>query len=81
MWLEVLTGEDAGRIVNVPPGRPFVLGRVQGADLVVRDARASRLHVELVLEPEGLKLRTSSPPTARWSTASAPAWQCCAAGS
>ena len=47
MWLEVLTGEDAGRVVEVPEGRPFVLGRVQGADLVVRDARASRMHVEL----------------------------------
>ncbi len=56
MWLEVLSGEDAGRIVEVPAGRAFVLGRVKGADLVVRDARASRLHAELVLEPDGLEL-------------------------
>ena len=29
MWLEVLSGEDAGRVVNVD--RPLVLGRVHGA--------------------------------------------------
>jgi putative serine protease PepD len=56
MWLEVLSGEDAGRIVAVPPGQPFVLGRVQGADLVIRDARASRLHAELEIREDGLRL-------------------------
>ena len=50
MWLEVLTGEDAGRVVELPEGRAFVVGRVQGADLVVRDARASRMHAELTAE-------------------------------
>jgi hypothetical protein len=53
MWLEVLSGEDAGRVVEVD--RALVLGRVQGADLVIRDARASRRHAELV--PEGDELR------------------------
>ena len=55
MWLEVLTGEDAGRVVEVD--RPLVLGRVQGADLVIRDARASRRHAELTPEGDGLRLR------------------------
>jgi len=55
MWLEVLSGEDAGRIVEV--GRPLVLGRVKGADLVIRDARASRRHAELVPVDGGLRLR------------------------
>ncbi len=55
MWLEVLSGEDAGRVVEVD--RPLVLGRVQGADLVIRDARASRRHAELVPEGDGLRLR------------------------
>ena len=54
MWLEVLSGEDAGRVVAVD--RPLVLGRVQGADLVIRDARASRRHAELVPEEGGLRL-------------------------
>ena len=55
MWLEVLSGEDAGRVVEVD--RPLVLGRVQGADVVIRDARASRRHAELVPEGAGLRLR------------------------
>ena len=55
MWLEVLSGEDAGRVVEVD--RPLVLGRVQGADLVIRDARASRRHAELAPEAGGLRLR------------------------
>jgi S1-C subfamily serine protease len=54
MWLEVLTGEDAGRVVEVD--RPLILGRVQGADVVVRDARASRRHAELVPEGDALRL-------------------------
>jgi S1-C subfamily serine protease len=53
MWLEVLSGEDAGRVVEVD--RPLILGRVQGADVVIRDARASRRHAELV--PDGAALR------------------------
>ena len=55
MWLEVLSGEDAGRLVEVD--RPLVLGRVKGADLVIRDARASRRHVELAPADGGLRLR------------------------
>ena len=56
MWLEVLSGEDAGRVVEVPEGRAFVVGRVQGADLVVRDARASRMHAELTVDGETIAL-------------------------
>jgi serine protease Do len=55
MWLEVLSGEDAGRVVEVD--RPLVLGRVQGADVVIRDARASRRHAELAPEGAALRLR------------------------
>jgi S1-C subfamily serine protease len=55
MWLEVLSGEDAGRVVEVD--RPLVLGRVSGSDLVIRDARASRRHVELTPDDAGLRLR------------------------
>ena len=53
MWLRVLSGADAGRTVEVPEDRPFVLGRVQGCDLVIRDERASRQHAELRAEPAG----------------------------
>jgi S1-C subfamily serine protease len=54
MWLEVLSGEDAGRVVEVD--RALVLGRVQGADVVIRDARASRRHAELVPHGDALRL-------------------------
>jgi len=60
VWLQILSGHDAGQTVELPtePDRPFVLGRVQGTDLVVRDERASRRHVELVTLPDGrLRLR------------------------
>jgi S1-C subfamily serine protease len=55
MWLEVLSGEDAGRVLEVD--RPLVLGRVRGADVVIRDARASRRHAELVPDDGTLRLR------------------------
>ena len=55
MWLEVLSGEDAGRVVEVD--RKLVLGRVAGSDLVIRDARASRRHAELKPENGGVRLR------------------------
>jgi S1-C subfamily serine protease len=55
VWLEVLSGEDAGRVVEVD--RPLVLGRVAGSDVVIRDARASRRHAELRPENGGLRLR------------------------
>ena len=53
MWLRVLSGADAGRTVELPEDRPFILGRVQGCDLVLRDERASRQHAELRAEPGG----------------------------
>jgi S1-C subfamily serine protease len=53
VWLRVLSGADAGRTVEVPADRPFVLGRVQGCDLVIRDERASRQHAELRVEQAG----------------------------
>jgi S1-C subfamily serine protease len=53
VWLRVLSGADAGRTVELPEDRPFVLGRVQGCDLVIRDERASRQHAELRAEPAG----------------------------
>jgi S1-C subfamily serine protease len=60
VWLRVLSGADAGRTVEVPAEqqRPFVLGRVVGCDLVIRDEGASRHHAELRVEPAGgLRLR------------------------
>ena len=54
MWLRVLSGADAGRTVEIPAeGRAFVLGRVRGCDLVIRDEGASRHHAELRAEPAG----------------------------
>ena len=51
MWLEVRSGPDAGSAAELPETTPFVLGRQRGSDLVVRDSRASRRHLELT--PEG----------------------------
>jgi pSer/pThr/pTyr-binding forkhead associated (FHA) protein len=54
VWLRVLSGADAGRTVEVPAeGRAFVLGRVRGCDLVIRDEGASRHHAEVRAEPAG----------------------------
>jgi S1-C subfamily serine protease len=55
MWLEVVSGEDAGRVVRVSgtPEAPFVLGRVHGSDLVIRDSRASRRHAALAPTADG----------------------------
>src|SRR3954471_22672876 len=53
MWLHVRTGPDAGVAVEVPADRPFLLGRQQGSDLVVRDSGASRRHAELTGQPDG----------------------------
>ena len=59
MWLRVLSGADAGRTVEIPAEQGvFVLGRVQGCDLVIRDEKASRHHAELRPEPAGgLRIR------------------------
>jgi S1-C subfamily serine protease len=60
VWLRVVSGADAGRTVEVPAeqGSSFVLGRVKGCDLVIRDEKASRHHAELRPEPAGgLRLR------------------------
>ncbi len=53
MWLEVRTGPDAGSAIELTGTEPFVLGRQQGCDLVVRDSRASRRHAELTPESDG----------------------------
>jgi S1-C subfamily serine protease len=58
VWLHVRTGPDAGTAIELPEDGPFVLGRQRGSDLVVRDARASRRHLELAPEAPGrLRLR------------------------
>ena len=49
MRLEVINGQDAGRIVALTRERPLLLGRAAGADVVIRDARGSRRHAELRL--------------------------------
>jgi S1-C subfamily serine protease len=54
VWLQVRTGADAGTAVELPSdATPFVLGRQPGCDLVVRDERASRRHLELTTIGDG----------------------------
>jgi putative serine protease PepD len=59
MWLIVRSGPDAGTAVEVGDA-PVVLGRQQGCDLVVRDTRASRRHLELTPADGRLRLRDLS---------------------
>ena len=55
--LIVRSGPDAGTVVEVGD-EPFVLGRQQGCDLVVRDTRASRAARRAVAQDgDGLQLR------------------------
>ena len=56
MWIQVLSGPDHGKAVELPAGVPFVLGRQQGCDLVVRDERASRRHAQLEVEGDHVRL-------------------------
>ena len=58
MWLQVRTGPDAGAATELPGAGTVVLGRQQGCDVVVRDARASRRHAQLTVEgPDRVRLR------------------------
>ena len=52
MDLLIVSGEDAGKRVR-PEGERFVIGRVKGCDLVVRDAKVSREHAYVRTLPDG----------------------------
>jgi hypothetical protein len=52
MWLQVLTGRDAGRTVKVAGDR-FVVGREPGCDLVLRDDGIAARHALLRRTAEG----------------------------
>ena len=68
MWLEVLSGEDAGRVLEVD--RPLVLGRVAGRR--PRDPRRARLAPPRRADARSTAAcgcATSTPRTGRWSTA------------
>jgi S1-C subfamily serine protease len=56
MWLIVRSGPDAGTALEVEDA-PVVLGRQQGCDLVVRDTRSSRRHLELTPVDGGLHMK------------------------
>ena len=53
LWLVVRSGPDKGRAVELT-GEVVVLGRQRGCDLIVRDERASRRHVELKRIGDGI---------------------------
>lgn len=52
MWLRVLTGDQAGRVVRVR-GERFVVGRGEGCDLVLTDALVAEEHAAFELTPDG----------------------------
>lgn len=52
MWLRVLTGDQAGRVVRVR-GERFVVGREEGCDLVLADALVAEEHAAFELTPDG----------------------------
>lgn len=51
-FLQVLTGEEAGRLVGLPPGAT-VLGRGDAADVILRDPAVSRTHARLEVGADG----------------------------
>lgn len=57
MWIEVLDGDGAGERIEVPTEGRLVLGRARGCDLVIRDPRASREHLEVVADEDGIRVR------------------------
>jgi len=52
MWLRVLTGDQAGRVVRVR-GERFVIGRGDGCDLALNDALVAEEHAAFELTPDG----------------------------
>lgn len=52
MWLSVLTGAGAGRVVRVA-GERFLVGSDRACDLVLRDSEVERRHAALVAVPGG----------------------------
>lgn len=52
--LEGLTGHGS---LDVPAGRPWLVGRGASADLVIADPAVSRHHAELEASPTGLRVR------------------------
>lgn len=67
MWIEVLDGDGAGERIEVPATGRIVLGRARGCDLIVRDARASREHVEIVADGDGVRVRDLGSANGTWS--------------
>ncbi len=57
-FLRVVEGPDQGTLINLgePPSR-LVIGRGEGADLVLRDVDVSRAHLELVRDLDGTTAR------------------------
>ncbi len=54
--LRFLSGRFQGGVVPLDQGRPFVLGRQQGADLFLPEELVSRLHARLLFEGDELVL-------------------------
>jgi len=52
MWLRVLTGADAGRVVEVR-GPRFTVGASADCDLVLRDAGVAPRHATFEVQPDG----------------------------
>jgi putative serine protease PepD len=50
--LLIVSGDDAGKRVR-PDGERFVIGRVKGCDLVLRDSKVSREHAYVSVRPDG----------------------------
>src|SRR5215210_97800 len=52
MQLRITSGADAGKTVEVQ-GNEFTIGREAGADYVISDGKASRLHAAIRPLPDG----------------------------
>lgn len=66
IYLRVEEGLDRGRVFTLSAGGVYVIGR-EGADIVVRDDKASRKHAELGLYgPEAYVLRDLASTNGTW---------------
>ena len=55
--LRVLSGRDSGRIFQLRPGQPFLLGRDMSTQSRLKDPQIAMLHCQVVVDQEEVILK------------------------
>jgi predicted component of type VI protein secretion system len=59
--IEIKSGPSTGQSVTVPPGQPFLIGRLTECDMAIQDdAAISRQHCQIDVTPQHTRLRNIS---------------------